>query len=118
MSDYKYTQQDKKDVIELLRGIANELEDTSAGYTYDHLRQIAYSMVQSVLDDIVIDLNDYTDDMEISIDWNRQIEIDAGSIDLSDLAQQFVEAIDNIPNEEIDVYIDNINYIDDINQDV
>lgn len=109
MSDYKYTQQDKTDVIELLRGIANDLEDTSAGYTYDHLRQIAYSMVQSVLGDITLDLNDYNDDMEISIDWNRQIEIDAGSIDLRDLDHEFATAIENITNEEIDVYINNIN---------
>jgi len=109
MSDYKYTQQDKTDVIELLRGIANDLEYNQPAFTYDHLKQIAYSMVQSVLDDIVIDLNDYTDDMEISIGWDRKLEIDARSIDLSDLDHEFSTAIDNIPNETIDVYINNIN---------
>jgi len=109
MSDYKYTQQDKTDVIELLRGIANDLEDTQPMFSYNHIRHIAWCMVQNALSDISIDLNEHTDDMEISIGWDRKLEIDARSIDLSDLDHEFSTAIDNIPNETIDVYIQNIN---------
>lgn len=109
MSDYKYTSQDKNDVIELLRGIANDLEDTQPMFSYDHLRQIAYSMIQHVLPNIEIDLNDHTDDMEISIGWNRQLEIDAGTISLDDFENEIGSAIDDIDDETIQTYIDNMN---------
>lgn len=109
MSDYKYTQQDKKDVIELLRGIANDLEDTQPAFTYQHIRTIAWCMVQNALSNISIDLNDYTDDMEISVGWDRKLEIDAGQIDLDDLEHEFSTAIDDIDDDTIQSYIDSIN---------
>lgn len=109
MSDYKYNKQDTKDVIELLRGIANDLEDKQPTFTYQHLRIIAYSMVQHVLPNISVDLNDFTDDMEISIGWNRQLEINAGQIDLDDFHDEISTALYDIPDETIQTYIDNIN---------
>lgn len=112
MSNYKYTQQDKKDVIELLRGIANDLEDTQPAFSYDHIRMIAINMVQSILSDIDIDLNEHAGDFELSIDWNHKIEIDAGSIRLYDVEHEIVEALESVSDEEIQTYIDSLNEVD------
>ena len=108
MSEFQYTQDDKKDVVTLLRGIANDLENNQPKFSYDDLRTLAAEMVRSILGNINVDLNDYTDDMEISVSYDKRLEIDAGYLDLDTIDDEIISEIHDISDELIQSFMDEI----------
>ena len=111
MSNYKYTSQDKTEVIELLRGIANDLEIPPQTFTYDDLRAITFNLVNKVLGDIDIDVSDYDDQFELSISYDKTIEVDPGFINLDDFNDDISSAIFELSDAEVQDSIDTLNEV-------
>ena len=112
MSDFKYSEQDKKDVVELLRGIAADLETPKQMFTHDQIRLLTYGLMTRILGDIRLDMVEYMEEVEVSIGWNREIELDGPDLDLTEFDDQFADNIFNIPDGMIDEAIAALNLQD------